>query len=258
MQQNHLYETFETMPMHPTFDLFELEYRLVRARNRLNFRLRSKDDRDAWKVFVVGHPRTGTGTLDRIFRENGLASLHTSGTWRTADYDCFADRGNYQPLDLLAQYYRNGFFILNTRPSMNYLRSRAINTIKKRKRDNLPQPRFTVRNGMNEIIRRNNHFLDFVTRFHGSSSFCIINIERPGAFEFAARTLGLEPVPDAWSHRGQSDVDTDLLERIRIAYRELGIENDRDNPFIIRDLLEPQEIDRVDRFLDEHSDRVFL
>lgn len=250
--------TPKIMARQPSFDLFGLEYYLVRARNRLNFRLRAKDSPDARKIFVVGHPRTGTGTLDRIFRGNGLRSQHTSGTWHTAHYDCFSDRGNYQPLELLAQYYRNGFFILNTRPSINYIRSRAIHTIKKRKRDGLPKPRFSVRNGMNEILRRNNHFVEFVRLFHQSESFCVINIERPGAFEFAARQLDLEPVAEAWSHRGRSELPTPMAERIDAAYRELGVHYERENPFIILDLLEDRERSVVESFLNDHFERVYL
>ncbi|MDZ7828825.1 MAG: hypothetical protein U5K33_04825 [Halofilum sp. (in: g-proteobacteria)] len=153
------------MSVQPTFDIYGFEYQAVRLRNRLYFRLGPKDDRDARKIFVAGHPRTGTGTLHRIFVANGLDSSHTAGTWKTARHDCFSDRGNYQPLARFADWYRNAEFVLNTRPAWKYLKSRMNQTVKKRTNQGLLQPRFTARNVANEILRRNNHFLDCVRLF---------------------------------------------------------------------------------------------
>ncbi len=191
------------MARQPSLDLYQLEYLAVRARNGLYFRLGPKADRDVFKLFVAGHPRTGTGTLHRIFKENGLRSAHTAGNWKTARFDCFSDRGNYQPFERFADYYRNAWFVLNTRPAYNYVKSRASHTIKKRGNHGMMQPRFTARHAANEILRRNKCFLDFVRYFQErdnvvvpSTSSAIASISRVSKIS--------APTSRAWSYPRRS------------------------------------------------------
>lgn len=246
------------MARQPTFDIYQFEYRVVRLRNRLRFRFAPKDDRDARKLFVVGHPRTGTGTLHRIFTDNGLDSAHTAGSWKTDRHDCFSDRGNYQPLDLLARYYRNSLFLLNTRPAGHYVKSRMNQTVKKRKGKGMPQPNFSARNVANEILRRNNHFLDFVRLFHTRENFVVANIERAGAFAFICERLDLAYDENVWTNKAQPHLDDETVERIDEGFRLLGVEDERLNPFIIRPLLDDRENALLDDFLARHEERVRL
>lgn len=246
------------MARQPSFDIYQLEYRVVRLRNRLYFHLAPKDDRDARKLFVVGHPRTGTGTLHRIFTDNGLDSSHTAGSWKTARHDCFSDRGNYQPLNLLAGHYRNALFLLNTRPAHHYVRSRMNQTMKKRKGKGMPRPRFTARNVANEILRRNNHFLDFVRCFRERENFAVANIERTGAFEFICERLNLEYEQGVWTNKAQPHLDDETVGRIDEGFRLLGVEDERMNPFIIRPLLDDAESALLDDFQERHKERVYL
>ena len=246
------------MAQQPSFDVYQLEYALVRARNRLYFRLGPKDERDARKIFVAGHPRTGTGTLHRIFVDNGLDSAHTPGTWKTARHECFSDRGNYQPLALLDDYSRNGRFIMNTRPAWSYLKSRMNQTVKKRTNKGLVQPRFTARNVANEILRRNNHFLDFVRHFHDKDNFVVVNIERPGAFDFVCEQLDLQREKEIWHNKGRPRLAEETLGLIDAGFRLLGIEDERTNPFIIPQLLDEPERRMVEGFLSDHAERIRL
>lgn len=246
------------MARQPTLDLYQLEYLTVRARNRLHFRWAARDDRDAFKLFVAGHPRTGTGTLHRIFKENGLDSTHTAGAWKTARYDCFSDRGNYQPFEQLDGYYRNALFLLNTRPAYNYVKSRASQTIKKRTNHGMMQPRFTARHAANEILRRNNHFLAFVRHFLECDNALVANIERPGAFDFICERLDLEREQEVWSNKSRMELPADKLALIDEGFRRLGVPDERLNPFIIRPLLNEAENRMVDEFLERHADRVYL
>ena len=242
-----------------SIDAPTLEHRVVRARNRLRFELAPKGDRDASRIFVIGHPRTGTGTLHRIFLANGLDSVHSPGSWRTAEHECFSDRGNYQPVQRLATTYPDAWFVLNTRPAWKYVRSMLNHVTKKRRRRGWPAPRYTARNVANEIRRRNRHFVACVRLFEQTDvRFVVANIEIPGAFDFICHALGLE-YPGIEHNRGApSYLDDAALEHIDAGFRRLGLEADSMNPFIFNALLDADERRMVDRFLEHHADRVRL
>jgi len=247
------------MALKPSFDIYGFEYQAVRLRNRLYFRFGPRDAPDAHKIFVAGHPRTGTGTLHRIFLANGLDSSHTAGTWKTARHDCFSDRGNYQPLARFADWYRNAEFVLNTRPAWKYLRSRMNQTVRKRTNRGLLQPGFTARNVANEILRRNNHFLDCVRLFDSlGERFVIANIEREGAFDFICGALGLAYEQPVWHNKAKPRLPDETVARIDEGFALRGVEDERMNPFIIPQLLDDNERALVDDFLARHAERVFL
>jgi len=240
------------------FDLYELEYRLVCARNRLFTRLARRDDPGARKIFVIGHPRTATATIHQFLIDSGIRARHTAGRWRTAEYDAFSDRGNYQPFDLLDRYYPNSTFVLNTRPVANYLRSRVYQTRKGWRNRGLPQPKFSAAHARNEILRRNNDLFAAARHFVDRDNLIVMNIERPGAFRFMCRHLGLEWNGDIWRSRTSKSMDDDLAASIDAAFEQLGASEDRDNPFVIRSLLDEDERATLDRFLEVNAERVYL
>ncbi len=241
------------------FDFYQLEYKLVRARNRAYFFLHKKGGRDERKIFVIGHPRTGTGTLHNIFVANGLNSLHSAGNWHTRRYQCFSDRGNYQPYDLFDGYYRNAVFLLNTRPAYAYVKSRLNRTIKSKLRSGR-RVRFSVANVENEILRRNAYFLQLVKYFADKDNFLVFNIARPDAFDFVCGRLALRnPGDEAWTKKHTSQaIDDDDVKNIDAAFERLGIVEDKDNPFIIKSLLGSREAELVDEFLRRRADCVCL
>lgn len=241
------------------FDTYQLEYLVVRTRNELYFRFGPKGDRQARKIFVIGHPRTGTGSLHLLFQQNGVNSRHTPGSWNTSRYDAFSDRGNYQPFKLFDRYFSNSFFILNTRPAYRYLRSRLNRTATSRMRKGRRSAKFTERNIENEIVRRNNYFLEVIRYFRDKPNLVVANIERPGAFAFIAGALGFENREPVSKNRGPQQVLTEQdLANIDCAFQRLGIEDEKDNPFIIRQLLSERDRKVLDDFLARRTDAVYL
>lgn len=236
-------------------DLYQLEHRVVRARNYLNIRFQARDAPDKRKIFVVGHPRTGTLNFHRLFRSNGLKSQHTPGRWDCRAYDCFSDRGNFQPVHLLDTYYPNSFFILNTRPLHKYIRSVIHHRFGRGKKSSgWFEP--SVTNIENEIIERNEVFLRFARRFHGRENFLVVNIEREGAYELVAEHLGLEPGEIRNTPRsGWREKDQGKIER---ALSRLGIEDRREEPFLLESLLKAKDRPLARDFRRGNSHRLWL
>lgn len=239
-------------------DAYGLEYHVVRARNRLYFRLSRKDDTGARKIFVIGHPRTGTGTIHRILLRNGVRAVHTAGNWKTAAYEGFSDRGNFQPFDLFERYYPNSVFVLNTRPLLNYLRSRMHQTLKPHRSRRVPRPRFSRANIRNEVLRRNAHFLACARHFTGRDNLVVVNIERPGALKFMSEQLGLRYEGDIWHNRRGAAMDEATAHELEAAFADLGIGDAGDNPFVIPTLLDADERDELETFLARNREHIYL
>lgn len=237
------------------FDLYQLEHRVVRARNYLNFRFQPKDDRGKQKIFVVGHPRTGTKSFHQLFKGNGLKSLHKSGNWDTRSYDCFSDRGNLRPLQLLVDYYPNSVFILNTRPVYKYIRS-VINHRFGRGRKSSGWFEPSVTNIENEIIERNQDFLEFVRTFKDGGNCLVANIEREGAFDFVCERLGLRSVEI--KNSGRSSWREKDLAKIEEAFANLGIDETQEEPFLLDPLINEEERVLLQQFRETHRDSIFL
>jgi hypothetical protein len=240
------------------FDRYGIEDSIVRLRNHLYVRLSPKDDPATEKIFVIGHPRTGTGTIHRILLANGIRARHSSGTWKTARYDAFSDRGNYQPFELLDRHYPNSIFVLNTRPVANYIHSRIKQTLKSHRNRRLPRPRFSTANIRNEILRRNAHFLACVRHFREQDNLVVVNIERPGAFDFLAEQLSLTHEQEIWHNRRTDPPDETTAGRVDAAFESLGASDHRQDPFIVPALLSDDERDEVAAFHARHHERIFL
>lgn len=240
-------------------DLFQLELRAVRFRNTLFFRLGPKGSRQRRKYFVIGHPRTGTLALHKIFEANEIAAQHSSGNWKTWRYDAFSDRGNYQPFALFARYYPNALFVLNTRPADGYIHSRMNHIARSRGRRNRPGARFTRGHVRNELLERNRYFLNVIRHFNDSDRLTVMNIGRPGAMAFACQRLGLYFPGDAPSKSKARHVLTEQDQRnIDAAFEELGIAESKSNPFIFPELLNAEENRFLEGFLDSHRHAVHL
>ncbi|MFO8156162.1 MAG: hypothetical protein R6U87_09190 [Thiohalospira sp.] len=240
-------------------DIHQLEHRTVSLRNRLRFHLGPKGEPDGRRYFVIGHPRTGTQTLHRVFKANDIPSFHSSRSWRLADYTAFSDRGNYQPVRQLDHYYRDALFVLNTRPAYTYIRSRMNHMKKNRGPRHLPGASFTVRNIRNELLLRNRYFMEMIRYFDQRDDFSIVNIEKPGALAFFCERLGLEYPGDFISnHSGRWVLTEEELGRIDRAMEELGIEDDAMNPFIFPHLLDEPDRAFLTRFMERTDPRIHL
>ncbi|WP_198411253.1 sulfotransferase family protein [Marinimicrobium alkaliphilum] len=240
------------------FDIYDVEYYTVRCRNWLHCKVEWKDSPDKRKIFVIGHPRTATKTLHKTFEVNGLKSKHHSGRWFTHKYDCFSDRGNYQPIAALKKDYPNAQFLMNTRPAAHYIYSRLKRYVNVSEQRGKRRPTFSRRYVKSEIVRRNRYFVRFMRVFLASDNFLVFNIEQPGAFEAVKNHLQLEYTPENEKATGKSvlnKAETDLVER---CFDELGILDEADNPFVIRRLLSDEDNALVDTFLSRHGPRIYL
>lgn len=242
-----------------TLDFRGLEYMLVRIRNSLHFRFAPKDEPSRRKLFVIGHAKTGTLTLHTIFVANKIGSSHSAGRWRTSSYDAFADRGNYQPFRLLDRYYSNSWFILNTRPVFNYVRSLLIHRYRERRLAAGPmRARLLQREVETEVLRRNRFFVSVIRHFRDRDNLLVVDIEKPGAFDFLCERIGLSNPGPIWSNRSTSELDRHCLDAITGAFRSLGIDDQKSNPFVIRGLLDASEAAWLRRFLSKQRGRIHL
>lgn len=164
-----------------TIDVNDLAFGIIRARMRLHFLFTPKGDRQAAKIFVIGHPRNGTTTLHKLFEANGLKSFHDSRDWQTGKYDAFSDFGQVRPVAAYDRSYPNARFILNFRPLRHYLNSIATHH----------QKVFSVQNFINEAYRRADWFAWALMHFRGRGDFMAVNIEAPGAVAAVAEFCGL-------------------------------------------------------------------
>jgi hypothetical protein len=231
-------------------DPFEIEYQVASFRNLVYFLVMPKGSRQEPKIFVAGHPRTGTLSLHTLFKQNGLRSQHTSGNWRLWEYDAFSDRGPYRPFRLYDRYYHDALFLLNIRPAFNYLKSRMSHF--------LGRVTFSVGNVENEIIRRNNYFVRFVRHFADRDNFRIFNIEREGAFDFVCDELGLESRELPWRNKTKQHAPDEEIDKIHRAFANLGIDHQEQAPFLIPELTSAADLARWERMRREHEARIFI
>lgn len=232
------------------YDPFEIEYQVASFRNLAHFLIMPKGSRDDRKIFVAGHPRTGTLSLHTLFKQNGLRSQHTSGNWQLWQFDAFSDRGPYRPFRLYDWYYRDALFLMNTRPAFNYLKSRMSHF--------LGRVTFSVANVENEIIRRNNYFVRFVRHFADRDNFRLFNIERPGAFDFVCDELGLANRELPWRNKTKQHSPDEEVDKIHRAFANLGVAHQEQALFLIPELTSAQDLERWEALQQRHSDKTFI
>ena len=200
-------------------DINDISFGVIRARMRLHFSLTPKGDRQAIKIFVIGHPRCGTTTLHKLFETNGLASFHSSADWPVARYDAFSDFGQLRPITAYDRTYPNAKFILNFRPLRNYLISIATHH----------QRIFSVQNFVNEIYRRADYFAWALRYFHGREDFIAVNIEASDALPTVTDFCGFDVAepPGGAVHNASSRIKSDAnLQNIETALAALGLSDE--------------------------------
>lgn len=205
-----------TNPARRTTDLNDIAFGIIHARMRLHFMLTPKGDRQAEKIFVIGHPRNGTTTLHRLFLANGLNSFHDSSDWQTGRYDTFSDFGQLRPVAAYDRTYPNARFILNFRPLRHYLVSIAAHH----------QKVFSVRNFVNEVYRRTNWFAWCLRHFRGRADFMAVNIEAPHALPAVADFCGfaIKMLPEGAVNNASNRARLpENMANIEVALEALGL-----------------------------------
>lgn len=165
------------------FDLFDISEKIIEWRMALHFRFGPRDQKDAKKYFLIGHPRTGTTSTHQFFLSCGLTSIHQAADWNTKIADSFTDKGQNRPFEAYDTYYENADFILNCRPVQKYLLSL----------EHVFARDFSARTFEREIMRRSAHFDRVLRYFRGRVNLLVVNIEKPGAMKFIGQRLGLHP-----------------------------------------------------------------
>ena len=186
-------------------DFYHLSETLIRLRMALHFRLSKKSPREAPKIFVVGHPRTGTTSLHRLFLAAGKTSIHRAADWPTSQAECFSDYGHCRPIRQLADYYARARFVLNCRPVRNHLLSLGAYYDRS----------FSARTYRYELRRRLRHFDNVLDVLGQGDRLIVVNIERPGAMGFVAEQLGLQLPPAQTSDTKHNRARRHPTERTR-------------------------------------------
>lgn len=223
---------------HETLDTEAVERAVVRARMWLHFRLSPKGPLDARKIFCLGPAKTATSSLHALFAENGLSSLHSSGNWPVARFDAFSDRGDYRPFRAYAATFPEARFVLNTRGLRGYLTSYATHLQRKlppEARKALPVQYF-----INRSLRRNRHMAQVLQHFAGTDRLIVVNIDRPGAMEFVAGTLGLAPSTQPHRHRTKRAAFAGNEANIDAALAMMGLSDHADAAMVVPRLLSSQ------------------
>ena len=229
-------------------DFYHLSESLIRLRMALHFRLSEKSPREASKIFVIGHPRTGTTSLHRLFLAAGKTSIHRAANWQTSQAECFSDYGHCRPVRQLADYYTKAQFVLNCRPVRNHLLSLGAYY-------NRP---FSTKNYRYELRRRLRHFDNVLDILGDSDRLIVVNIERPGAMGFVAGQLGLQVPPEEAAgrkhNRGKRQPTEQTRRRVDEALAEIGASGDE--PLLVQGASAPRSHDILKRL--EERGRVFL
>jgi len=210
-------------------DFNDIAYGVIRTRMRLHFWLTPKGNRQAVKIFVIGHPRNGTTTLHKLFKANGLDSFHNSADWPVARHDAFSDFGQVRPVAAYDRTYPNAKFILNFRPLRNYLISIATHH----------QRIFSVQNFVNEIHRRADYFAWALHYFRGRQDFIAVNIEAPEALPAVADFCGFDVAkpPGGIVHNASNRVKSNTnLQNIETALAALGLSDEADRGCLVSNL----------------------
>ena len=133
------------------------------------------------KIFVIGFNKTGTTSLNFLFKSLGINTTHTTKPVMEIinNHDAFTDGNHYNFID----YYNakpDSLFILNTRPIQKWLTSRYKHANFTKFKNNWCWPVSDEKT--NQWIKdRETHFENVLTFFKDKpNQLLIINIEKDG------------------------------------------------------------------------------
>lgn len=205
-------------------DRYSVMLGVIRARMYLHFLVTPKGDRNAEKIFCIGHPRCGTTTLDRLFRANGYRTRHTAGDWKLGQYDFFSDFGQVRPFGRYAACYPNARFILNVRSTRAYIVSLTSQIH--------PGWHFSEQHLRNEILRRARYFEQVFTFFEGKNNLIVVDVTQPGADAVLAEQFSLQSPQPEHQNKGRKPPRQDVLDRIDQVLADMGLTDSADKPIL--------------------------
>lgn len=141
------------------------------------------------KIFVIGFNKTATSSFHKLFIVNDLSSQH-GGTWNLNSHVCFSDNPEKNNFKECYKKYPNSLFILNTRPTFDWIKSR-INHVKYFKDMWAINP--TNKKISFWINQRNQHHLDILNFFKDKKEkLLIIDINHKNWQNFLCKYLKID------------------------------------------------------------------
>jgi hypothetical protein len=207
------------------------------------------------KVFVIGFNKTATSTFHILFQKNGLKSQHDDSQWNTDEYQCFSDNGNKRDWKKLYAVYPNSYFILNTRPLDDWIRSRAKHCYAEKRKWGYPP---SIKLYKRWIIERNSSHLDVIRFFSDKPEVLnIVDISQDSWIELVCKNLGIKPY-DLSVNEGNSKVPVAYMDEVNAimsqAMDDFSLtEEERHSPFIVESLVSKDEVVRISKLLDLYT-----
>ncbi len=221
-----------------------MNFKLRRARVRAQTVLARMGIGSSGKIFCLGLGRTGSVSINLLFREAGRLSHHGT-TWRAPDqaalrcrYECFCDApfhpdpGDFEFLD---RHYPRARFILNVRDLEPWLISRiSLKRHQKRLgRDYTPGGWHETPEVIDAMIRNRNDYHISVLRYFANreTDFLILNfVSDPDSVDKLARFAGLPGARTEKPHTNRTSPDsperrdrTEIAEYVTQSMDRLGI-----------------------------------
>ena len=176
------------------------------------------------KIFVIGFNKTGTTSLDFLFKNLGIKSIHNNETPVMKiinKYDAFTDgnhTGEEGSIGNFKDYYNakpDSLFILNTRPIQKWLISRYKHATCGKFVDNWCWPVSDEKT--NEWIeKRETHFQNILSFFKDKpSQLLIINIDKNGWEKVVSKFLKkTHSIVSYRNNRPDDKIDADKMKII--------------------------------------------
>jgi hypothetical protein len=168
------------------------------------------------KIFVIGFNKTGTTSLDFLFKNLGIKSIHdTTPVMKIINnYDAFTDGSHYNFID----YYNakpDSLFILNTRPIKKWLISRYKHAIGAQFKDSWCWPVSDEKTN-SWIEQRETHYQNILSFFKDKpNQLLIINIEKNGWEKVVSNFIQKEySIVSKHNIRPDNNIDADKMKII--------------------------------------------
>lgn len=176
------------------------------------------------KIFVIGFNKTGTCSIQKIFKSYGINSIHTTTPVMEIidEYDAFCDGNHINFIDYYHKY-PNSLFILNTRPIGKWLISRYKHAKGRKFKSSWCWP-ITTERTMQWIHDRHVHYKNIFNFFKKKpNQLFVVNIERENWQSCIMKFIGKNYVKKYHSidlndiHKNKIDpetIDIDILNQI--------------------------------------------
>jgi hypothetical protein len=179
------------------------------------------------KYFVIGHNKTATTSIHKIFKSNGVASYHQGNwPWQSSKFCAFSDANTGVDMSVATfkeklAWYPNAMFILNIRPLHDWLISRFRHG--ERYNSGWAWPPSTEK-CMNWIRHQTKHHGEILEFFKDRpQQLVVVDISKPNWIGFLCNELGFKNIKNIHKHRtGKKKVNPKITDVVNSTFEELG------------------------------------